>query len=99
MEDIKEAVARGQMKGLALYQRTVEIMLNKLEQARKLTCEQLIDADVKYFFSSSFLIDYPQFFILKDFSFFSNLVIPMNLISSQTYLSKLYSVVKRVLYS
>lgn len=48
LEDIKEAVAKGQMHGKALYQKSVEIMLTKLEQARNLTCEQLIDADVRF---------------------------------------------------
>ena len=46
LEDIKEAVANGQMKGMVLYQKTVEIMLEKLEQLKKLTCEQLIDTAV-----------------------------------------------------
>ena len=46
LEDIKEAVADGQMKGMVLYEKTVEIMLEKLEQLKKLTCEQLIDAEV-----------------------------------------------------
>ena len=44
MEDIKEAVAAGIMKGSQLYQKAVEIMLGKVQD---LSCESLIDADVR----------------------------------------------------
>jgi len=42
-EDIKEAVATGVVQGQALYQKTVEIMLEKINN---FDCTQLMDADV-----------------------------------------------------
>lgn len=42
-EDLKEAVATGVVQGQALYQKTVEIMLEKINN---FDCTQLMDADV-----------------------------------------------------
>jgi len=42
LQDIKEAVADGIVKGQALYQKTIEIMLEKINN---FSCEQVMDAD------------------------------------------------------
>ncbi|XP_066929375.1 uncharacterized protein [Clytia hemisphaerica] len=42
IQDIKEAVADGIVKGQALYQKTVEIMLEKINN---FSCDQVMDAD------------------------------------------------------
>ena len=46
LEDIKDAVALGKIQGLALYQKSIEIMLEKLELLKQLKCEDLTDAQV-----------------------------------------------------
>ena len=46
LEDIKEAYVDTIFKGKDLFQDTKEIMLLKLDQLKKLTCEDLTDSDV-----------------------------------------------------
>ena len=46
LENIKKAVALGIIQGVALYQKSIEIMLGILPLLKQLKCEDLTDAQV-----------------------------------------------------